>query len=97
MARSSVEKVPSAVSSTVTCTRSWSRRAAWVEAEHARTGSWPKGEEFTERYEPLWIDDLWYSPPVSAEDETFSFQWPRYLQHSAGLGYHSDGTIWGND
>jgi hypothetical protein len=71
--------------------------AAWVEAQHARTGSWPAEEEFKERYEPLRIANLWYSPPASAEDETFSFQWPRYLQRSAGLGYHSDGTIWGND
>ena len=67
--------------------------AAWVEVEQARTGLLPTEEQFASGYEPLRIGDMWYS----REKDTFSFFWPRALNSSSSLGYHSDGTIWGND
>jgi hypothetical protein len=67
--------------------------AAWIAAEQERTGLLPTEERFASGYEPLLIDDLWYS----RREATFSLQWSRATRSSSELGYRSDGKIWGND
>lgn len=68
--------------------------AAWIEAEQERTGLLPTEEQFAIGYEPLLIDDLYY---YTQDDASFSFSWSRATLRTSALGYHSDGSIWGND
>ncbi len=69
--------------------------AAWIEAEQERTGLLPTEEQFASGYEPLLIDDLHYYH--TQDDASFSLQWSRAILSTSELGYHSDGSIWGND
>ncbi len=68
--------------------------AAWIEAEQGRTGFLPTEGQFANGYEPLLIDDLYY---YTQDDASFSFSWSRATLSTSELGYHSDGSIWGND
>ena len=74
--------------------------AAWVEARYEERGVLPTREEFAQEYEARWLSRLTYYPTKGTDPDgspTWSLHWARATQHSSGLGYHSDGTFWGND
>ena len=74
--------------------------AAWVDARFEERGVLPTSEEFAQEYEARWLSRLHYFPGEGTDPDgspSWSMQWSRATQHTSALGYHSDGTIWGND
>ena len=74
--------------------------AAWVDARFEEGGRLPTSEEFAQEYEARWLSRLYYFPGEGTDPDgspSWSLQWSRATAQSCELGYHSDGTIWGND
>ena len=74
--------------------------AAWVDARFEERGRLPTSEEFAQEYEARWLSRLYYFPGEGTDPDgspSWSLQWSRATARSCELGYHSDGTFWGND
>ena len=74
--------------------------AAWVDARVEERGVLPTSEEFAQEYEARWLSRLYYFPGEGTDPDgspSWSLQWSRATKQTSALGYHSDGTIWGND